>query len=76
MEQQAQAMCSMLAMLRATDLTYEIGGGGKHKYFKSPSPANFDAVSLYLLNSSALMDRTTTRVDLGADRSPARSHPT
>ena len=38
----------------ATDLTYEIGEGGKHKYFKSPSPANFDAVSLYLLKCSVL----------------------
>ena len=38
----------------ATDLTYEIGEGGKHKYFRSPSPANFDAVSLYLLNCSVL----------------------
>ena len=38
----------------ATDLTYEIGEGGKHKYFRSPSPANFDAVSLYLLKCSVL----------------------
>jgi len=38
----------------ATDLTYEIGEGDKHKYFRSPSPANFDAVSLYLLNCSVL----------------------
>ena len=38
----------------ATDLTYEISEGGKHKYFKSPSPANFDAVSLYLLKCSVL----------------------
>ena len=38
----------------ATDLTYEISEGGKHKYFKSPSAANFDAVSLYLLKCSVL----------------------
>jgi len=38
----------------ATDLTYETGEGGKHKYFRSPSPANFDAVSLYLLKCSVL----------------------
>jgi hypothetical protein len=38
----------------ATDLPYEIGEGGKHKYFKSPSPANFDAASLYLLKCSVL----------------------
>ena len=38
----------------ATDLTYEIGKGGKHKYFRSPSAANFDAVSLYLLKCSVL----------------------
>ena len=37
-----------------TDLTYEYSEGGKHKYFGSPSPANFDVVSLYLLKCSVL----------------------
>ena len=38
----------------ASDLTYETSEGGKHKYFKSDDPANFDAVSLYLLKCSLL----------------------
>ena len=38
----------------ATDLIYEYSEGGKHKYFRSPSPANFDAVSLCLLKCSVL----------------------
>ena len=38
----------------ATDLTYEHGEGGEHRYFRGSQPANFDAVSLYLLKCSLL----------------------
>ena len=38
----------------ATDLTYEYSEGSKYKYFRSPSPAKFDAVGLYLLKCSVL----------------------
>ena len=38
----------------ATDLTYEYVEGIKHRYFRGSQPANFDAVSLYLLKCSLL----------------------
>lgn len=50
---ESDSIASLLGFA-ATDLTYEISEGGKHKYFKSPTPANFDAVSLYLLKCSLL----------------------
>ena len=50
---ESDSIASLLGFA-ATDLTYEIGEGGNHKYFRSPSPANFDAVSLFLLNCSVL----------------------
>ena len=50
---ESDSVASLLGFA-ATDLTYEVSEGGKHKYFKSPSPANFDAVSLYLLKCSVL----------------------
>ena len=50
---ESDSIASLLGFA-ATDLTYEISEGGKHKYFKSPSAANFDAVSLYLLKCSVL----------------------
>ena len=61
----------------ATDLTYEIGEGGKQKYFRSPSPANFDAVSLYLLNCSVLSGQNYDASGSGGGQvERARSHPT
>ena len=61
----------------ATDLTYEIGEGGKHKYFRSPSPANFDAVSLYLLNCSVLSGQNYDATGSGGGQvALVRSHRT
>ena len=50
---ESDSIASLLGFA-VTDLTHEISEGGKHKYFRSPSPANFDAVSLYLLKCSVL----------------------
>jgi len=50
---ESDSIASLLGFA-ATDLTYEYSEGGKHKYFKSPSAANFNAVSLYLLKCSVL----------------------
>ena len=51
---ESDSVAASLLGFAASDLTYEISEGGKHKYFKSPSPANFDAVSLYRLKCSVL----------------------
>ena len=59
----------------ATDLTYEIDEGGKHKYFRSPSLANFFAVSLYLLRCSVLSGHSYDASGSGGGQVPCTITP-